>query len=62
MLQELLDVYEFESTFRLDKLISISESACGEYGGMDFIAAKEEYDRTYELMELFGTSEPEWED
>jgi hypothetical protein len=25
---------------------------------MDFIAAKEEYDRTYELMELFRMSEP----
>jgi len=25
---------------------------------MDFIAAKEEYDRTHELLELFRMSEP----
>jgi hypothetical protein len=56
--QALLDVYEFESTFGLEKLISVSESACKEYGGMDFIAAKQEYDRTYDLMELFCMSEP----
>src|ERR1039457_7610693 len=56
--QELLTVYEFESTFGLDKLIPISESACKEDGGsMDFIAAKQEYDRTYDLMELFSTNE-----
>jgi hypothetical protein len=56
--QKLLDIYEFESTFGLDKLISISEIACREYCGMDFIAAKEEYDSAYELMELFRMSEP----
>ena len=55
--QALLDVYEFESTFGLEKLISVSECACREYGGMDFTAAKEEYDRTSELMELFRMSE-----
>jgi hypothetical protein len=60
--QELLDVYEFESDFGLDKLISISENACRQYGGMDFIGAKEEYDRTHELMQLFAESEPEWGD
>jgi hypothetical protein len=59
--QALPDVYEFESTFGLEKLISISESACKEYFGMDFIAAKQEYDRTY-LMELFCMSEPETEE
>ena len=56
--QELLDVYEFQSTFGLDKLIRVAESACREYCGMDFIAAKEEYDRTHELLELFRMSEP----
>ena len=57
--QELLALYEFESTFGLDNLIPISESACKEYGGsMDFIAAKQEYDRTYDLMTLFAMSEP----
>ena len=55
--QELLDLYEFESTFGLDKLILVAESACRKYHGMDFIAAKAEYDRTYELMELFGMSD-----
>jgi hypothetical protein len=55
--QALLDVYEFESTFGLEKLISISESACKDYFDMDFIAAKEEYDHTYELMELFQMSD-----
>src|ERR1700722_5564711 len=49
--QTVLGVYEFESTFGLDKLIPISESACKENGGMDFITAKEEYDRTSDLME-----------
>ena len=44
--QALLGVYEFESTFGLEELISVSESACQVYSGMDFIAAKEEYDRT----------------
>jgi hypothetical protein len=56
--QALLDVYEFESTFGLEKLISISESACMEYPGMDFIAAKHEYDHTYGLMQLFREAEP----
>ena len=57
--QELLDVYEFENVFGLDKLIPISVSACTRYGGsMDFIAAKQEYDQTYDVMELFGMSEP----
>jgi hypothetical protein len=57
--QELLAVYEFGSTFEVEKLISISESACKEYGAsMDFIAAKQEYDQTYDLNELFGMSEP----
>jgi hypothetical protein len=42
--QALLDVYEFESTFGLERLISVSERACEEYPGMDFIAAKQEYD------------------
>jgi hypothetical protein len=56
--QALLGVYEFESTFGLEKLISVSESACQDYRSMDFIAAKEEYDHTYELMEVFGMSEP----
>jgi hypothetical protein len=55
---ELLDVYEFESTFGLEKLIPISESACQKYGTMNFIAAKQEYDRTHDLMELFSKSEP----
>jgi CheY-like chemotaxis protein len=56
--QELLDVYEFQSTFGLDNLIWVAENACREYCGMDFIAAKEEYDRRYKLMELFRMSEP----
>jgi hypothetical protein len=60
--QALLGVYEFESTFGLEKLISISESASREYGGMDLIAAKGEYDRTYKLMEVFGMSEPRKEE
>jgi hypothetical protein len=54
--QELIDLYEFEGTFGLDKLISVSESACRKYRGLDFIAAKAEYDLTYELMELFAMS------
>jgi|HubBroStandDraft_5_1064220.scaffolds.fasta_scaffold27558_3 hypothetical protein len=58
--QELLDVYEFESNFGLNKLIWMSERACRQYGEMDFIRAKEEYDRTHELMQLFSESEPEW--
>ena len=57
--QALPGVYEFESTFRLEELISVSESACQDYGNMDFIAAKEEFDRTYELMELFGIERAE---
>jgi hypothetical protein len=56
--QALLSVYEFKSTFGLEKLISVSESACKEHSGMDFVAAKQEYDRTYDLMELFRMSEP----
>ena len=57
--QELLDVYEFENTFGMEKLIPISESACEEYGAsMDFFAAKREYDQTTNLMELFGMGEP----
>ena len=57
--QELLDVYEFESTFGAEKLISISESACKEYGAcMDFIAATHEYEQNYDLMKLFAMSEP----
>jgi hypothetical protein len=52
--QVFLDVYEFENTFRLEKLISVSEGTCEEYRGMDFIAAKQEYDLTYDLMELFS--------
>jgi hypothetical protein len=55
--QALLGVYEFESTFGLQELIPVSESACQDYGGMDFIAAKEEYDHTYKLMELFDMGE-----
>jgi hypothetical protein len=63
----LLGVYEFENVFGLDKLIPVVENACQEYGSMDFIAAKEEYDRKYDLMELFstsdgGTDEPESEE
>jgi hypothetical protein len=50
------DVYEFEGTFGMEKLISVSERAFKEYGDMEFIAAKEEYERTCELMELFGMS------
>ena len=57
--QALLGVYEFESTFELEELISVSESACQDYGNMDFIAAKEEFDRTYELMKLFGMERAE---
>jgi hypothetical protein len=56
--QALLDVYEFESTFGLEKLISVSESACKDYPGMDFIAAKREYDQAYDLMQLFRKAEP----
>lgn len=56
--QELLDVYEFQNTFALDKLIWVAETACREYCGMDFIAAKEDYDRSHELMELFRMSGP----
>lgn len=55
----MLDVYEFESTFGLEQLIPVSESACREYAEvMDFIAAKQEYDETHDLMELFNMSEP----
>ena len=61
--QELLGVYEFKNVFGLDNLIPISESACKEYGGsMDFIAAKQEYDRRYDLMELFSASEASADD
>ncbi len=56
--QALLDVYEFESTFGLEKLISVSESACKDYPGMDFVAAKKEYDQAYDLMQLFRKAEP----
>ena len=59
---ELLNVYEFGSTFGLGKLISISESACRKYtGGIDFVAAKREYEQNYDLRELFGMAEPETE-
>ena len=55
----MLDDYEFENVFGMDQLTPISERACREYGAsMDFIAAKREYDQTYELMELFGMGEP----
>ena len=56
--QALLDVYEFESTFGLEKLISVSESACKDYPGMDFTSAKQEYDQAYDLMQLFLKTEP----
>lgn len=56
--QALLDVYEFESTFGLEKLISVSESACRDYPGMDFVAAKQEYGESYDLMQLFRKAEP----
>ena len=49
----LLDVYEFESSFNTGDLIPICEWACKEYSGMDFSAAKQEYDTTYDMMELF---------
>jgi hypothetical protein len=47
-------VYEFENVFGLGELISISEFACNNNSGMDFLLAKQEYDRTYDLMELFS--------
>jgi hypothetical protein len=52
--EELLDVYEFENIFGLDRLVSVSEIACNKHRGMDFALAKQEYDRTYDLMELFS--------
>ena len=42
----------------LEKLISVSESACKDYPGMDFVAAKQEYDQSYDLMQLFRKAEP----
>ena len=57
--QQLLDVYEFENTFGAERLISISESSCKEYGDCtDFIAATHEYEQNYDLMKLFAMSEP----
>jgi hypothetical protein len=59
--QELLDVYEFENTFELDKLVSGAERACNDYGSLDFNAAKQDYDETYDLMELFASDATEAE-
>jgi hypothetical protein len=56
--QELLDVLEFKNVFGFDRLATISERACEQFPGMNFNAAKEEYDRTYELMELFREDDP----
>jgi hypothetical protein len=56
--QALLDIYEFENTFGLEGLVSVSESAREEFRSMDFIAAKQEYELTYDLMGLFGMNEP----
>jgi len=55
--EELLDVYEFENGFGLGNLISVSEFACNAHRGMDFAAAKQEYDRTYDVSELFLADE-----
>jgi hypothetical protein len=54
--QELLNVYEFENNFGLEKLVSSSETASKEHSNMDFNAAKQEYDDTYDLTELFATN------
>ena len=51
---ELLDVYEFENVFDIGNLVPICEWACREYPEMDFAAAKQEYDSTYDMMELFN--------
>lgn len=50
---QLPDVYEFENSFGLGNLLGICESACSKYSGMDFEAAKHEYEATYDVMDLF---------
>jgi hypothetical protein len=51
---KLLDLYKFENVFDLGKVVSICEWACREYPGMNFSAAKQEYDDTYDMMELLA--------
>lgn len=51
--RELLDVFEFENTFKIGDLVPIREWACKDYAGMNFAAAKEEYESTNDVMELF---------
>jgi hypothetical protein len=50
--QELLDCYEFESTFKFDAVLPIIESAVTG-PALDLEAAKREYERMYDLKTLF---------
>ncbi len=51
--QKLLDVFEFENKFGLEKLVPVCEAACKEYAGMDFDTATKEYHLGYDLMKVF---------
>ncbi len=57
--KEILGVYEFKNVFGFDEFIWFVEKACTEYVGMDFTAAEAEYERTYDVMELFHMGEAE---
>jgi hypothetical protein len=50
---ELLDVYEFGNGFGLRELVPICEFACSKHRDMNFVSAKAEYNRDYDLMHLF---------
>jgi hypothetical protein len=50
-----------KNVFGLAKLIPFSESACKECDSMDFIAARQEYNETYDLMQLFRMTDSETE-
>jgi hypothetical protein len=38
--EELLDVYEFKNDFGIERLVPVSEKACGTHVDMDFDAAR----------------------
>ena len=56
--ETILGLYEFENTFEFDKLASLAEAISKGRPAGDFTAARQEYERSYDLMGLFHQTLP----
>jgi hypothetical protein len=56
--EEILGLYEFENTFEFDNLTSLAEAIGPGCPTVDFAAARQEYERSYDMMDLFQRTLP----